>query len=46
MKAATKKADEIHDYYIKLEEILQETIGARKRRRKQCVSLEKTKKHT
>jgi hypothetical protein len=27
LKAATKKADEIHDYYIKLEEILQETIN-------------------
>jgi len=27
MKAATKKADEIHDYFIKLEEILQETIA-------------------
>lgn len=25
MKAGTKKADEIHDYYIKLEELLQET---------------------
>ena len=27
MKANTDKADEIHDYYIKLEEILQETIN-------------------
>jgi hypothetical protein len=27
MKAETKKADEIHDYYIKLEELLQETIN-------------------
>ena len=26
LKANTKKADEIHDYYIKLEELLQETI--------------------
>jgi hypothetical protein len=26
MKARTKKADEIHEYYIKLEELLQETI--------------------
>ncbi len=26
LKANTKKADEIHDYYIKLEEILQETM--------------------
>jgi len=26
LKAGTKKADEIHDYYIKLEELLQETI--------------------
>ena len=25
MKAGTKKADEIHDYYLKLEEIIQET---------------------
>ena len=27
LKANTKKADEIHDYYIKLEELLQETIN-------------------
>ena len=27
MKACTKKADEIHDYFIRLEEILQETIS-------------------
>jgi len=27
LKAGTKKADQIHDYYIKMEEILQETIG-------------------
>ena len=26
LKAGTKKADEIHDYFIKLEEILQEII--------------------
>ena len=26
LKAGTKKADEIHDYYIKLEELLQETV--------------------
>ena len=26
LKSNTKKADEIHDYYIKLEELLQETI--------------------
>lgn len=26
MKANTKKADEIHDYYVNLEEVLQETI--------------------
>ena len=26
LKAGTKKADEIHDYYIKLEELLQETL--------------------
>lgn len=27
LKAGTNKADEIHDYYIKLEELLQETIN-------------------
>ena len=27
MKAETKKADEIHEYYIKLEELLQETLN-------------------
>jgi len=27
LKANTKKADEIHNYYIKLEELLQETIN-------------------
>ena len=27
LKAGTKKADEIHDYFIKLEEVLQKTIG-------------------
>ena len=27
IKAGTKKADEIHDYYIKLEELLQQTIN-------------------
>ena len=27
MKANTKKADEIHEYYIKLEELLQETLN-------------------
>ena len=26
LKAGTKKADEIHDYYIKLEELMQETL--------------------
>jgi len=26
MKAGTQKADEIHDYYIKLEELLHETM--------------------
>ena len=29
MKSGTKKADEIHDYYINLEEILQETLNER-----------------
>lgn len=33
LKAGTKKADEIHDYFIKLEEILQQTIG------EECVEL-------
>ena len=27
LKAGTKKADEVHDYYIKLEELLQETVN-------------------
>ena len=27
LKADTKKADEVHDYYVKLEELLQETIN-------------------
>jgi len=27
LKARTKKADEIHDYYMKMEEVLQETIS-------------------
>jgi hypothetical protein len=27
LKAGTKKADEIHDYYIKLEELIQTTIN-------------------
>lgn len=27
LKAGTKKADEIHDYYIKLEELIQETLN-------------------
>jgi len=27
LKAGTKKADDIHDYYIKLEELLQETLN-------------------
>jgi len=27
LKAGTKRADEVHDYYIKLEELLQETIN-------------------
>lgn len=26
LKANTKKADQIHDYYIKLEELIQETV--------------------
>jgi hypothetical protein len=31
LKAGTKKADEIHDYYIKLEELLQETMNEESR---------------
>ena len=27
MKANTKKSDEVHEYYIKLEELLQETVN-------------------
>lgn len=27
LKAGTKKADEIHDYYIKLETLIQETLN-------------------
>jgi len=27
LKAGTKKADEVHDYYIKLEELLQQTVN-------------------
>ena len=27
LKSDTKKADEVHDYYIKLEELLQETVN-------------------
>jgi len=27
LKSGTKKADEIHDYYVKLEELLQETVN-------------------
>jgi MSV199 domain len=27
LKAGTKKADDIHEYFIKLEELLQETIN-------------------
>jgi hypothetical protein len=27
LKAGTKKADEVHDYYLKLEELLQETVN-------------------
>jgi hypothetical protein len=33
LKAGTKKADEIHDYFIKLEEILQQTIA------EECIEL-------
>jgi phage anti-repressor protein len=27
LKADTQKADQVHDYYIKLEELLQETVN-------------------
>ncbi len=33
LKAGTKKADEIHDYYIKLEELIQTTIN------EECIEL-------
>lgn len=39
LKASTKKADEIHDYYIKLEELLQETINEETRELKEQLYL-------
>uniref|UniRef100_A0A6C0E090 MSV199 domain-containing protein n=1 Tax=viral metagenome TaxID=1070528 RepID=A0A6C0E090_9ZZZZ len=45
LKAGTKKADEVHDYYIKLEELLQETINEETNElRKQLENKEKEKK--
>ena len=45
LKAGTKKADEVHDYYIKLEELLQETINEETNElRKQLEYKEKEKK--
>ncbi len=39
LKAGTKKADEIHDYYIKLEELIQDTI------KEECVELKNQLEH-
>ena len=47
LKAGTKKADEIHEYFIKLEEILQETIGEEcieLKNQLQQITVEQTKK--
>ena len=45
LKSGTKKADEIHEYYIKLEELLQETINEETNElRKQLENKEKEKK--
>lgn len=43
LKANTKKADEIHDYYIKLEELLQETINEETRELKEQLYLKNNK---
>lgn len=44
LKAGTKKADEVHDYYIKLEELLQETVNEETNElRKQLTATEEEK---
>lgn len=44
LKAGTKKADEVHDYYIKLEELLQDTVEEESNElRKQLTSAEEEK---
>ena len=46
IKAGTKKADEIHEYFIKLEEILQEVlIEEGNELKQQIIQIEDTKKH-
>jgi hypothetical protein len=46
MKAGTKKADEIHDYYIKLEELLQEVVDEENNElRKQLAQKERSEKN-
>jgi hypothetical protein len=45
LKAGTKKADEVHDYYIKLEELLQDTVNEESNElRKQLTASEEEKK--
>ena len=45
LKAGTKKADEVHDYYIKLEELLQDTVEEESNElRKQLTASEEEKK--
>jgi len=44
MKAGTKKADEIHDYYIKLEEIIQEILEEQNTELQQRLENEKEEK--
>jgi phage anti-repressor protein len=44
LKANTKKADEIHDYYIKLEELLHETVEEETNERDRNRSEENKKK--
>jgi hypothetical protein len=43
MKANTKKADEIHDYYIKLEKLIQETVEEESSELRQQLKLEEEK---
>ena len=42
MKAGTKKADEIHDYFIKLENVLHETLSEESNELKEQLELQKT----